>query len=192
MTTTMKTTMKTLLLLTIVLVGTAFTANPIERKDIKEGTITWTGKKIIGSHTGTINLTSGYLEMDGDALVGGMFEVDMTSITNTDLDPDYQAKLVGHLKSSDFFAVEEFPTATLVIKDVQKKENTYNVMGDLTIKGITETVNFEIVMSTSAASATVVIDRTKFGIRYGSGDFFDNLGDKAISNNFELDVMIKF
>ena len=188
----MKTTMKTLLLLTIVLVGTAFTTNPIERKEVKESTITWTGKKILGSHTGTIDLKSGYLEMEGDALVGGMFEVDMTSLKNSDLDPDYKVKLEGHLKSGDFFNVEEFPTATLAIKGARKKGSTYNVMGDLTIKGITEAVNFEIVMGKSAARATVVIDRTKYDIRYGSGDFFDDLGDKTISNNFELDVMMNF
>jgi polyisoprenoid-binding protein YceI len=188
----MKTTMKTLLLLTVVFGATAFTGPVTERKEVKEGTITWTGKKILGSHTGNINLTSGYLDMDGDALVGGMFEVDMTSITNTDLDPDYQAKLVGHLKSADFFAVEEFPTSTLTIKSATKKGNTYSVLADLTIKGTTKPVNFELVMGTSAARASVVIDRTKYDIRYGSGDFFDDLGDKTISNNFELDVAMKF
>ena len=184
--------MKTLLILAIVFAGTAFTTNTVERKDVKESTITWTGKKILGSHTGTINLTSGYLEMDGDALVGGMFVVDMTSIKNTDLGPDYQGKLEGHLKSEDFFGVEKFPTATLAIKGARKKGNTYNVMADLTVKGITEAVNFELVMGDSAARATVVIDRTKYDIRYGSGDFFDDLGDKTISNNFELDVMMNF
>lgn len=188
----MKTTMKTLLLLTIVLGGTAFTTNPIETKEVKESTITWTGKKILGSHTGTINLTSGYLEMDGDQLVGGVFVVDMTSIKNTDLGDDYKAKLEGHLKSDDFFGVEKYPTATLTIKGARKKGSTYNVMGDLTVKGITEPVNFEIVMGESAARATVVIDRTKYNVKYGSGDFFDDLGDKTISNNFELDVMMNF
>ena len=189
---TMKTTMKTLLLLAIVLVGTAFTINPIERKEIKEGTITWTGKKVLGSHTGTIDLKSGYLEMEGDNLTGGMFEVDMTSIKNTDMDGDSQAKLEGHLKSADFFNVAEFPTATMKIKGARKSGNTYDVMGDFTIKGITETVNFKIEMSEAGAKTTVVIDRTKYGVKYGSGDFFDDLGDKAISNDFELDVDMKF
>lgn len=184
--------MKTLLIALVVVSTTAFTSAVTERKDVKESTITWTGKKILGSHTGNINLTSGYLEMNGDALVGGMFEVDMTSITNTDLDPDYQAKLVGHLKSDDFFSVEKFPSATMEIKSAVKKGNTYSVMADLTIKGTTKPVNFELVMGTSAARASVVIDRTKYDIRYGSGDFFDDLGDKTISNNFELDVMMKF
>jgi polyisoprenoid-binding protein YceI len=188
----MKTTMKTLLLLAIVLVGTAFTTNPIERKEITEGTINWTGTKILGSHTGTIDLKSGYLEMEGDNLTGGTFEVDMTSIKNTDMDEGSQAKLEGHLKSEDFFNVAEFPTATLNIKSSTKKGNVYNVKGEFTIKGITETVNFEIEMGETGARATVVIDRTKYGIKYGSGDFFDNLGDKSISNNFDLDVILKF
>jgi len=188
----MKTTMKTLLLAAIVIAGTAFTINPIERKEIKEGTITWTGTKVIGSHTGTLDLKSGYLEMEGDNLTGGMFEVDMTSIKNTDLDAGSRQKLEGHLKSKDFFNVAEFQTATMTIKGARKNGNVYDVMGDFTIKGITETVNFKIEMGKTDARATVVIDRTKYGIKYGSGDFFDNLGDKAISNNFDLDVVMKF
>jgi polyisoprenoid-binding protein YceI len=188
----MKTTMKTLVLLAIILVGTAFTTNPIEKKEIKEGTITWTGKKILGSHTGTIDLKSGYLEMEGDNLTGGMFEVDMTSIKNTDMEGGSKEKLEGHLKSEDFFNVAEFQTATMTIKGARKEGNVYNVMGDFTIKGITETVNFKIEMGETGARATVVIDRTKYGIKYGSGDFFDDLGDKSISNNFDLDVVMKF
>ena len=96
------------------------------------------------------------------------------------------------IKSQDFFNVAEFPTATLNIKESKKTGNTYNVVGDFTIKGITETVNFQIEMGELEATATVVIDRTKYGIKYGSGDFFDDLGDKAISNNFDLNVMMKF
>ena len=189
---TMKTTMKTLVLAAIVIAGTAFTTNPIERKEIKSSTITWTGKKILGSHTGTIDLKSRYLEMEGDNLIGGMFEVDMTSIKNTDLEGGSKGKLEGHLKSKDFFNTAEFPTATLTIKGARKKGNVYNVMGDFTIKGIKETVNFQFEMGETAARATVVIDRTKYGIKYGSGDFFDDLGDKAISNDFNLDVAMKF
>jgi polyisoprenoid-binding protein YceI len=184
--------MKILFLLTVFLGATAFTNTVSERKEVKESTITWTGKKILGAHTGNINLISGYLEMEGDLLVGGNFEVDMTSITNTDLSPDYQAKLVGHLKSNDFFAVEEFPTSNLVITSATKKGNTYSVVADLTVKGITEPVNFELIMGESGARAMVAIDRTKYNIRYGSGDFFDSLGDKTISNNFWLDVVMKF
>ena len=188
----MKTTMKTLVLLAVITIGSAFTNNAIERKEIKEGSITWTGKKILSSHEGTLDLKSGYFEMEGDNLTGGMFVVDMTSLKNTDLEGGSRANLEGHLKSQDFFNVAEFPTATLNIKGASKAGNTYNVMGDFTIKGITETVNFQIEMGESEATATVTIDRTKYGIKYGSGDFFDDLGDKAISNNFDLNVMMKF
>jgi polyisoprenoid-binding protein YceI len=188
----MKTTVKTLVLLTIAIGTFAFTSNPIERKDIKEGTITWTGKKVIGSHTGTLDLKSGYLEMDGDKLTGGMFEVDMTSIKNTDIEGGGRGKLEGHLKNEDFFNVAEFPTATMTIKDVLKKGDVYEVVGNFTIKGITEIVTFEMEISSSQAKATVVIDRTKYGIKYGSGDFFDDLGDRAILNDFDLDVVLKF
>ncbi|GHC60428.1 YceI family protein [Ulvibacter litoralis] len=188
----MKTTIKTLLVLAVVFGTAAFTTSTIERKEVKEGTITWKGKKILGSHTGTIDLKSGYLEMDGDALTGGEFIVDMTTIVCTDLEGDTKGKLEGHLKSDDFFGVENHPIATLTIKKATKSGNTYAVTGDLMIKGVTESIDFDLEMGDSGASTSVKVDRTKYGIKYGSGDFFDSLGDNAISNKFELDVVLKF
>jgi polyisoprenoid-binding protein YceI len=185
-------TMKTLLIIAVVLTASAFTT-PIKKKiDINKSSITWTGKKILGSHNGTIALTEGYLEMDGENLIGGMFVVDMTSIDVTDLEGESKGKLEGHLKSDDFFGIANHPTATLVINDATKDGNTYTVNGDITIKGTTEAVNFELEMGESAAITSLKIDRTKFGIRYGSGSFSDDLGDKAISDKFTLDVTLKF
>ncbi len=185
-------TMKSLLIIAVVLTASAFTT-PIKKKiDIKESSITWTGKKILGSHTGTISLTEGYLEMDGEKLLGGMFVVDMTSIDVTDLEGESKGKLEGHLKSDDFFGIATYPTATLVINKATKDGNTYEVSGDITIKGTTEPVTFELEMGTSAAITSLKIDRTKFGLRYGSGSFADDLGDRAISDKFTLDVTLKF
>lgn len=185
-------TIKSLVLIAVIVSAAAFTTPVKKTINVNESTITWKGKKILGSHTGTINLTEGYLEMNDDQLVGGMFVVDMTSITVTDLDGEYKGKLEGHLKSDDFFGIANHPTSTLVIKSATKDGNTYEVQADITIKGTTEPINFELEMGTSAAITSLKVDRTKFGIRYGSGSFSDDLGDKAISDKFTLDITLKF
>ena len=184
--------MKSLLIIAVILTATAFTT-PIKKTiDITESNIIWKGKKILGTHTGTINLKEGFLEMEGDILIGGKFIVDMTSITVTDLEGEYKGKLEGHLKSDDFFGIKNHPTATLLVNKATKNGNIYDVTGDITIKGITHPIYFEIEMGSTAATANLIIDRTKFGIRYGSGSFSDDLGDKAISDKFTLDVNLKF
>lgn len=189
----MKTTMKTLLLLAVIAGTTAFTSLTTTKKEIKEGTIEWTGKKVTGAHQGTINLASGHLEMNGNDLVGGMFVADMNSITVTDLEPGKgKEDLEGHLKSDDFFGVANHPTATVEITSSQKSETGYAVKANITIKGITEAIEFDLNMEESAASTSLKIDRTKFGVRYGSGSFFENLGDKTISDTFELKINFKF
>jgi len=116
----------------------------------------------------------------------------MTSITNTDLtDESYNQKLVGHLKSDDFFGVAKFPTANLKITKAAKFSNGKAlVTGDITIKGKTEPITFEIVKSGSSYTAKLEIDRSKHNIKYGSTSFFDELGDKAIDDIFTLDIKI--
>lgn len=162
--------------------------------DVKASTVEWTGKKITGSHTGNIELKDGFLNLTEEGqLTGGAFVMDMTSIVVTDLSGEYKTKLENHLDSEDFFGVENFPTSKLVITEVAPKEgDLYTVTGDLTVKGKTESVSFDMEVKNNSAKAQVVIDRTKFGIRYGSGSFFDNLGDNTIHNNFTLDVNLKF
>jgi len=168
----------------------AMNVNPGESK------IVWKGKKVTGEHTGTIELSKGALQFKGEQLVGGSFEIDMTSIANTDLGSDeYKQKLVGHLKSDDFFSVEKFPKATLVIKNVEtKKAGKYLVKGDITIKGITKSIEFPaqvtVLDSKSTATASITIDRSEFDVKYGSGSFFDGLGDKMIYDDFTLDITL--
>jgi len=188
----MKTILKSALILTVAVGATAFTSTMNKKINIEESTIVWTGKKVLGSHTGTIGLKEGNLEMDGDNLIGGMFVVDMTSINVTDQEGENKAKLEGHLKSNDFFGVEEHPTATLVINSATKNADGFIVKGDITIKGHTEKIEFDLDMGKDFAATSLKIDRTKFGVRYGSGSFFDNLGDNTISDKFELDVTLKF
>lgn len=187
-------TMKTLLIIAVVLAASAFT-NPMNMKkkiNIKESQIEWKGKKVLGSHTGTIQLKEGYLEMDGNKLLGGMFVVDMTTLLVTDLTGEDKGKLEGHLKSDDFFGIANHPTSTLVITSAKQNGDGYLVTGNITIKEKTEPITFDLAVTDSMATTNLKIDRTKFGVRYGSGSFFDNLGDNTISDNFELNVTLKF
>ena len=188
----MKNTMKNSAVIVLAIVASSF-SNPVkEKKDVKESSINWLGKKVTGKHHGTVFLKEGYLELDGDNIVGGQFLIDMSSITVTDLEGGMKEKLEGHLKSDDFFGVEAHPTASLVITDASKSGNTYKVNGNITIKGTTQPISFDLTKEGNTATTTVIIDRSKFNVRYGSGSFFDNLGDKTIYDDFQLDVTLKF
>ena len=162
--------------------------------DTEESTIQWFGKKVTGAHEGVIHIKSGTVEMDGDKLKGGEFTIDMTSITVTDLTGDMNGKLTGHLKSDDFFGVEQHPEARMVITKVKSKDDGYWVTADMTIKGITNPVEFMAMTESkngkTFAKAEITIDRSKYNVRYGSNSFFDNLGDKAIYDNFDLKVKL--
>ena len=160
---------------------------------IEKSKVTWKGYKVTGSHEGTIALQSGTLKFEADVLVGGEFVIDMTSITNVDLQGEYKDKLEGHLKSDDFFGVEKFPIATLVFKNVEVAgKNSYKVTGDLTIKEKTNPVIFDFSVYGSKANATLKIDRSKYDVKYGSSSFFDNLKDKVIYDEFDLISDLEF
>jgi len=155
--------------------------------DVSTSQITWTGKKVTGEHMGHIHFKSGQLLFKGSELSGGEFIVDMTTITCTDLkDEEYNKKLVGHLKSDDFFGVSTFSESNLKLTSVKKAGNGYDVKGDLTIKGKTNPIAFKVKSAGNKFMGTMVIDRTVYDVRYGSGKFFDNLGDKMIYDEFEL------
>lgn len=163
----------------------------------EQSEVNWVGRKVGGEHTGNIELQNGELVVANDQLVGGTLVIDMNTISNTDITAaEDNQKLVGHLKSDDFFGVEKYPTATFEITNVTPVENaaageaTHNVTGNLTIKEKTEQVSFPAVVNvsngTATAKADVTVDRSKFDVRYGSNSFFDNLGDKAIEDNFTI------
>ena len=160
--------------------------------DPAKSTITWVGKKVTGSHNGTIALQSGTLNVDGKKVTGGTFTIDMNSIK----DADGSAKLEGHLKADDFFGTAKFPTSTFVITKVAGSGATLTVTGNLTIKGITKPVSFPATVAVnadgtvSALAGKILVDRTKYDIRYGSKSFFDSIGDKAIDDNFEIGVKL--
>ncbi len=181
--------LKSIAIALLVTVSTIVSAQT-KKVNVEKSKITWIGKKVTGQHEGTISLKDGALVFKGKKLTGGTFTVDMNSIAVTDLKAgEGKEKLEGHLKSGDFFGTEKFSTATLVFKTIGAKGNgTYAVTADLTIKGSTNPITFDITVAGKTATTKLVIDRTKYDIKYGSGSFFDNLGDKAISDNFELNV----
>ncbi len=184
--------LKTIAIALLVAVSTIATAQ-VKKVDAAKSSIAWLGKKVTGEHSGTINLKEGSLTFKGKKLTGGSFVVDMTSLTSTDLTGEYQGKLNGHLKADDFFGTDKYPTSKLVFKKIADKGNgVYNVTGDLTIKDVTNPINFVLTVKGGSATTALKIDRTKFGIKYGSGSFFDSLGDKAIADEFELTVNLKF
>jgi polyisoprenoid-binding protein YceI len=161
-----------------------------------QSNIDWTGKKVTGAHNGTIGIQEGSLTLSNDQLTGGKFIIDTTSIKILDVtDPATNKQFAGHLASDDFFGIEQFPTATFEITAV-KPQATYNyhLTGNLTIKGITHPVEFDTVLSVSKgtlkAFGNIIVDRTKYGIRFRSGNFFKDLGDTLIYNDMELYVTI--
>ncbi len=180
--------------LVAVIAFASFAFTTIVNKEVKviESTINWKGYKVTGEHSGTINLKEGVLSFDGDELKGGNIVIDMTSIKVTDIEGEYADKLAGHLKADDFFGSDKYPTAALKFTKLSGHGAHYHVAADLTIKGITSPVNFEMKVEANSAIAKLKIDRTKYGIKYGSASFFDDLKDKAISDEFDIDVAIKF
>lgn len=185
--------LKSIALALVVALGTlTATAQTTKKVDASKSKVLWLAKKVGGQHSGDINLKEGALVFNGKKLVGGNFVVDMKTINTTDLQGEWKGKLDGHLKNDDFFAVEKFPTSTLVFKSIgAKAANTYTVTADLTIKGITAPVTFDIVANKGVANATVMIDRTKYDIKYASKNF-GALADKAIEDEFELKVNLKY
>src|SRR5690606_8789868 len=191
----MKTTLKAVSLSAIVAFATFSFTTTKEKKtvNVETSTVQWKGYKVTGSHYGTINLKSGALIFDGETLTGGTFEIDMNTINTQDLEGSYKDKLDAHLKSDDFFGVAKYPTATLVFTNVEATcKNAYEVTGDLTIKGNTNAVTFDLSVYGSKATANVKIDRSKYDVRYGSTSFFDGLKDKAIYDEFDLVVDLEF
>lgn len=158
--------------------------------------VTYVGKKVTGSHTGNVNVKSGKLIFTGSELTGGEVLVDMNSLSSTDItDADTNAKYVGHMKSPDFFDTAKYPEAKLVVKNTKTNAKGVEVTGDLTMIGQTKPITFQVTDwkktdSMISGKANLKVDRTHWGLKYGSGSFFKGLGDKAIDNEFTLDIVL--
>ena len=161
--------------------------------NINKSSVKWVGEKVTGSHEGVISIKEANLIFDDNILTGGEVIIDMSTINCTDLSGPYKSKLEEHLNSDDFFNVSDYPVSKLEITKCSKlNKNKYNIVANLTIKDITESIEFETELFDNVATANLNIDRTKFGIKYSSGSFFKNLGDKMIYDNFSLTVNINY
>src|SRR6201991_4292904 len=156
-----------------------------------QSNIDWVGKKVTGAHNGTIAVKEGEIVLKDGKLADGRFVIDTTSIKILDItDPATNAQFFGHLASDDFFSTEKYPEATLVIFSVSGN----HVEGNLTIKGITHPVGFDVNVKVNGdqltAAGKLVVDRTKYEMKFRSGNFFKDLGDTLIYNDFDLNVKI--
>ena len=155
--------------------------------------IDWIGRKVTGSHNGTINIKEGTLAFNNGKLSGGEVIIDINSIKILDVtDPATNAQFAGHLASDDFFNTAEYPEAQLIITAATPNNDTTHVEGQLTIKGITHPTSFDTTIEYNGDQITLtgkmVIDRTKYGIKFRSGNFFKDLGDTLIYNDFDLNI----
>jgi polyisoprenoid-binding protein YceI len=181
------------------LVGSAFTGKVSGgfKVNVAKSTLKWVASKVTGKHDGTLKLASGSLESNGKMVTGGTFDIDMNSLVCTDItDKETNGKFLGHLRSEEFFSIDKHKTAHFEIqKVVPTKGNEYDVTGKLTIKGITNEVTFPATITTSPkgvkATAKITVDRTKFDIKYGSGKFFEGLGDRVINDDFTIDLNLE-
>lgn len=173
----------------------------VKTLDVDRSVVAWEGTKITGAHDGTIALKSGELYMVDNQIVGGNIVIDMTRIVVLDIeDPATNARLKGHLESDDFFSVASFPEAKFEMANIVKREDAaegqpnYTISGNLTIKGITHGVTFpafvNVTDGTVTAQADFDLDRTRWDVRFGSGRFFEGLGDNLIHDNFNIKLDI--
>jgi len=195
---------RTLVLATVLLMGVnaSATTNSNETAtpysiNTKTSKVYWTATKVGGSHTGTIAIASGTINAKNHKIYSANITMDMKTIKNTDLeDAGYKAKLEGHLRSKDFFSVEQFPEASFevtkfeVVKGAKAGASNHTITGNLTIKGITHAVSFPAVVEVNGTEittmGTLTFDRTKWDVKYGSGSFFEDLGDNLIHDDIKL------
>lgn len=168
----------------------------VYKVNVEKSVLEWYAEKVGGKHNGIIKLSKGEISNNHGSL-GGSFEIDMTTIENTDLTNEgSKAKLENHLKSADFFDIEKFPKATFVITSLSALDSptikgaTHKVTGMLTIKDKTNEISFDATVKPEGLNiyceGTAIIDRSKFDIKYGSKTFFKDIGDKMIYDEFQL------
>lgn len=162
---------------------------------LEQSNIRWYGEELTGKiHFGDLSFKDAHIEVQDGIITGGNFVVNMTSLSVEDLSGGGKARLEGHLKSDDFFSVEKHPEATLKITQKAKvKDGVQTLFGKLTIKGIEHPVEFTMNLGeNNTALAGLTFDRSKYNVRFRSGSFFENLGDKLILDDIRMEVSLKW
>ena len=161
--------------------------------DPAKSSVKWIGTKVTGKHEGTVGVKSGQLTLEKGVLKSGMITIDMKSIKVTDIKGEYAQKLAGHLNSNDFFAVDVKgnDVATFKTSSVNAKgKGKYEVKGTLMIKKKKAPASLMLSEKGGVYSGDLKFNRTKYDIRYGSGSFFSDLGDKMIHDEVTLSVKL--
>ena len=179
-------------ILLIAITSLAFTSVITKDIIVKDSSIKWKAYKVTGDHYGTVLLKEGVLKFENDILIGGTFIVDMTSLSVDDQKGMKKRFLTKHLKSDDFFDIKNHTTSSLTFTEVLKTENTYQITADLTIKEITKPISFEMSIENNNATAKLKVNRTHYNIKYRSTSFFQDLKNKAIHDDFDLEVKLSY
>jgi polyisoprenoid-binding protein YceI len=180
-----------------------FSSDPVENDGVyeinmAESSIIWEGYKTLIAdfvNTGFINSTSSStITIEKGGPKSANILIDMNTIRTKGVAEGKEDKLAEHLKSADFFESAKYPVSTFSLTEATvepNKDNSFIIRGNLKIKDITNPIEFDAQLYKAPggkikAVGTMIIDRTKYGITYGSGSFFKNLGDKVIDDDFKL------
>lgn len=170
--------------------------------DTTASVIDWKGEKPTGTHTGTIKLSQGTFKANDSIVESGTFVIAMNSLKVTDLEGEDKLKLEKHLmgtvegQEGDFFNVQEFPNTTFEVTGITQIDGKTMLQGNLTMKEETKNVEFPVTINMNGdtlelTSESFMIDRTKWGVNYGSKSVFSSLGDKFINDEIELKINLK-
>tara|TARA_B100001750_G_scaffold41592_1_gene30302 strand:+ start:181 stop:813 length:633 start_codon:yes stop_codon:yes gene_type:complete len=164
---------------------------------IDDSELSWIGTELsTKTHTGTIDFTDGTIVVDSDNTISGNVKINMSTINVTDLQGRSKEMLERHLRSSDFFEVESYSEAkfSFISKSFDKLSNQISFVGDLTIKDITNPISFNATLLETSpflkAKAVLSFDRSKYNVRFRSGNFFENLGDKLILDDIDVNIRL--
>ena len=191
----MKTTFKFIITIALTLISISFSYSQSLTANKTQSLIRWYGEELTGkTHFGNLSFKEGRIELQDGLIIGGTFVVNMTSLSVEDLSGGAKARLEGHLRSDDFFSVDKYPEATLKISQKAKVEgDVQKLYGELTIKGIKHAVDFSIILvDKKTATANLTFDRSKYNVRFRSGSFFENLGDKLILDDIRMEVSLQW
>ena len=184
--------MKRILLLLTTVFSISLSAQDV---NLESSNLKWSGSDVVGkTHFGSLSFSKADLQTSNGDITGGAFEIDMTTLKVEDLAGEWAEKLAGHLSSDDFFSIDKFEKAFLILTDVAKlRDGSFHAKGDLTIKGITQPTEVHFTSNgTSGYNATMTFNRAKFDVRFRSGTFFENLGDKLILDDIKLEATLAF
>ncbi len=180
--------------------GTSAVADGAHHLDLEASEFEWTGRSLGGKHSGTLEISSGEVVVENGELVGGRIVLDMTSIENRDIDDsELRQTLHAHLASDDFFDAARYPEAIFEIEgsekiaDVSAGSPNLRVRGRLTLKGVAQTLEFPAVAGVGAEGALIArahfdIDRTRWNVIYGSGKFYEKLGQHLVQDLITIDL----